>query len=95
MRGPLVYCFEGVDNDGDVLSVALKRDGEMRVSRLDDGALKGVDKITVGAVRKRDGGSLYSDVPPEETEITAVAVPYYIWGNRGENQMRVWMDEIR
>ena len=95
MRGPLVYCFEGVDNDGDVLSVALKRDGEMRVSRLDDGALKGVDKITVGAVRKRDGGSLYSNVPPEETEITAVAVPYYIWGNRGENQMRVWMDEIR
>ena len=25
-------------------------------------------------------------------EITAI--PYYAWGNRGLNQMRVWMHEI-
>ena len=24
-------------------------------------------------------------------ETTLTAVPYYTWGNRGENQMRVWM----
>ena len=27
----------------------------------------------------------------ERTLTTLTAVPYYTWGNRGENQMRVWM----
>ncbi|MFR6169393.1 MAG: hypothetical protein ACLUKE_14885 [Blautia wexlerae] len=30
-------------------------------------------------------------VAPVRTLTTLTAVPYYTWGNRGENQMRVWM----
>ena len=36
------------------------------------------------------GDSLYSDIAPVRTLTTLTAVPYYTWGNRGENQMRVW-----
>lgn len=29
--------------------------------------------------------------PPKERSVMARAVPYFAWGNRGLNQMRVWM----
>ncbi len=92
-RGPLVYCFEGVDNNGDVLSLSLKRNGKVTVSDADD-FLNGAVKLKVEAVYTQTTDKLYSDAPPVEKSCTAVAVPYYTWGNRGENQMRVWMNEI-
>lgn len=95
LRGPLVYCFEGVDNDGDVLSLALKRGGEVKALRSDDEVLKEVVKLSVKAVRIKNSGSLYSDTVPDETDATAIAIPYYSWGNRGENQMRVWLEEVK
>ncbi|MBQ2799463.1 MAG: glycoside hydrolase family 127 protein [Ruminiclostridium sp.] len=92
-RGPLVYCFEGVDNDNDVLSIALKSGGKAIVTEIGD---LPCDSIAIGveAVRKTSPAGLYSFTPPLIEQIAAVGVPYYIWGNRGENQMRVWMDEI-
>jgi len=94
-RGPIVYCFEGVDNDGDVLSVALKRGGQITPSAFDETLLSGVVTLQADAVRRKDDGDLYSTTPPVEEACTAIAIPYYTWANRGENQMRVWMDEVR
>jgi len=94
-RGPLVYCFEGVDNGGDVLSLALKRDGRVTPSAFEADLLSGVVTLTAEAIRRTDDGDLYSTTPPAEESCTAVAIPYYAWANRGENQMRVWMDETR
>jgi len=94
-RGPLVYCFEGVDNDGDVLSLAIRRNGDVVPSAYDEGLLSGVVTLTADAVRCTDDGCLYSCLPPVESACTAKAIPYYAWANRGENQMRVWMDEVR
>lgn len=100
-KGPLVYCFEGADNQGDVLSLRLKKEGEaegVKVKReLADGAGKGLWKegaaLAVPAVRVEETETLYTTKRPAAEECSAVAVPYYVWGNRGENQMRVWMDE--
>lgn len=92
-RGPLVYCFEGADNQGDVLSLSLKRDGELKVLPYDDKLLGGTVKIISGGIRRADSGQLYSSVRPEESDCECTAVPYYAWCNRGENQMRVWMNE--
>ena len=93
-RGPLVYCFEGVDNDGDVLSLSLKRGGKLVVSAYNTELLGGTVQITAEAVRRETDGHLYSNQPPVEKPDQATAVPYYTSGNRGENQMRVWMHEI-
>ena len=92
-RGPLVYCFEGIDNNGDVLSVSLKRNGKVDVSDADE-LLGGAVKLTAEAVYIQKSDKLYSDAVPVHKPCKAVAVPYYTWGNRGENQMRVWMNEI-
>ncbi len=89
-RGPLVYCFEGVDNDGDVLSLSLVRNGKITV--LEGSDLNGVEaRLEVEAVRRQTTDDLYTTDPPKEHSCKAYAIPYYAWANRGENQMRVWM----
>ena len=90
MRGPLVYCFEGVDNEDDVLSLRIDSSGNSEIQPLRDGNVKG-NKIIVDAYRVGDCGSLYTDTAPALTPCRAAAIPYYLWGNRGETQMRVWM----
>lgn len=93
-RGPLVYCFEGVDNENDVLSISLKRNASVNVGAYNTNLLGGIAEITVDAVRRSDFSTLYSNTAPNETPFTAKAIPYFAWGNRGKNQMRVWMDEL-
>ncbi len=90
MRGALVYCFEGVDNDGDVLSLSLAEKGEAVPCRA-EGLPEDVTALSVECLRSSDSGSLYTDVPPTLTKIKATAVPYYTWANRGVNQMRVFI----
>lgn len=93
MRGPVVYCFEGVDNDGDVQSLMLDtaKISESSVTRVQDGILQGATILDVPAIRLESTDDLYSELPPKRKKVTARAVPYYMWGNRGLNQMRVWM----
>ncbi len=91
-RGPLVYCFEGVDNQGDVLSLSLQKEGSLEVSAFQENLLGGTVTITVDAFRTDAIDELYTDKAPGAKPCKAVAVPYYTWGNRGENQMRVWMN---
>lgn len=88
-RGPLVYCFEGVDN-GSVKTLRIDRNSTPEVS-LFSTELQ-ADTLSVKAVRENDSEELYSDVPPAVTPCEATAVPYYTWGNRGETEMRVWMN---
>lgn len=89
-RGPLVYCFEGADNSGDVLSLKLDTAGGITV-REEKELLGGTVTLTLPAKRTAPTGSLYTAQRPAEKDCTAKAVPYYTWGNRGENQMRVWL----
>lgn len=91
-RGPLLYCFEGVDNEQDVLSLCLKKEGKITLEKYLPELLGGTQRLFVEAVRLYEEPGLYFRECPEEKECTAIAVPYYTWGNRGENQMRVWMN---
>lgn len=91
-RGPLVYCFEGTDNNGDVISLSIDTSKEIRTEKYDPNFLEGTVKLAVqGYVRERQS-DLYSSSKPRKNQCELLAVPYSLWGNRGENQMRVWMD---
>ena len=50
-RGPLVYCAEGVDNEGDVLSLSLKEEGEITAKAYDPALLQGTVKLTAEGYR--------------------------------------------
>lgn len=53
--------------------------------------INNVTALKTSAVRYKCEDDLYSMTKPQEEATEAVAVPYYTWGNRGENQMRVFM----
>ena len=74
-RGPLVYCVEGIDNQGQVLNRALPDDMSFEVEFRPD-LLGGINVIT------GKGG---------EEEVQLVAIPYYAWSHRGVGEMTVWI----
>lgn len=91
MRGPLVYCFEGADN-GSVRELRLDRSAVPVVSEIEPELLGGTVTLTAKAFRSEDCEELYSSEPEKLTPCEAVAIPYYTWGNRRENEMRVWVN---
>ena len=91
-RGPLVYCFEGVDNGGDVLSLRLKRD--LIAKPCEAEGLNGITALSVNALRAKSRNDLYSFVAPELSKTDAKAIPYFCWANRGETQMRIWVPAV-
>lgn len=92
-RGPLVYCFEGVDNGGRVLDLKLDTESDFKAVYTSDGTLGETVMIEAEGVRLSDSGNLYSFEKPASEKVTLRALPYYLWGNRGENEMRVWLPE--
>ncbi|MGD9347423.1 MAG: glycoside hydrolase family 127 protein [Candidatus Aminicenantes bacterium] len=74
-RGPLVFCFEGIDNGDRVLDRKLP--DEMAFST--EFRLNLLGGITV------IGGTV-----PETSESLA-AVPYFAWSHRGTGEMAVWL----
>lgn len=94
-RGPLIYCIEGVDNENDILSVSLKKDGKITVSEYLPEKLYGIQELYAEGYRETVNDELYSFEAPSIEECQVTLVPYYTWGNRGLNQMRVWIPEKR
>ncbi|MCR5733753.1 MAG: glycoside hydrolase family 127 protein [Lachnospiraceae bacterium] len=98
-RGPQVYCIEGADNGEDLHTLSLKKTGELKNEWKED-LLNGINVIEGEGVRckevpAKDGKKmLYSDRKPyEEIPQKITFIPYHTWGNRGENEMRVWLYE--
>jgi DUF1680 family protein len=93
--GPLVYCFEGVDNGGDVLSLFLDISEKPVFEEYDGSLLYGTCKITAKGFRREAQTELYSDRKPSLEATELHGIPYCLWANRGENQMRVWLPYIQ
>ena len=34
---------------------------------------------------------LYTEKKPYFKKVKGIAIPYYLWGNRGKSEMRVWI----
>ena len=89
MRGPLVYCLEGVDNEGDLfdLTVDTKTAPEMRFD-----PFFGANVLTFPAETAETADApLYSADGTPRKQTTATFIPYYAFANRGETDMAVWV----
>ena len=93
MRGPVVYCFEGVDNGECIQALRIPREIKAETELCREGVLEGNVLIHLPGYRMESSDALYSEERPKRTDVTLTAIPYYAWANRGENQMRVWMPE--
>lgn len=86
--GPMVMCMEGVDNGGSLEGVFLL-DGEIEVTFDQD---LGLPALLCPAIR-RDFQELYAEESDESiTPFTAKFIPYHAFANRGESDMRVWIE---
>jgi len=85
-RGPIVFCLEGPDNDGDVLSLVISDDVKLKAQFRSD-LLNGVVVLTGKAqtVKRSSDGKT---VPGAARSFTAI--PYYAWAHRGRAQMTGW-----
>ncbi len=82
-RGPFVYCVEEADN-GKNLQM-------LRISQNPDFRLCG-NTVVADGYREKVCDELYSEWCEADTEKTEIKfIPYYQWGNRGENEMSVYI----
>lgn len=92
MRGPLIYCAEGIDNGGNVLNKLLSREAAINTTPLKD--FPGNYCLEAAGYANKKSNELYSFVRPENIPCNIRFIPYYLWGNRGLTEMRVWIPEI-
>lgn len=88
MRGPVVYCAEGVDNGSDLSAISIAKNAEFTVT---DGEFI-LPNLHTTATRPQESEALYaelSDIADEELPLTLI--PYYAFANRGETAMQVYL----
>jgi DUF1680 family protein len=86
-RGPLVYCFEHVDNDGKTMNIVVPDNAAFKAEFKPD-MLNGIVAISFNApvVAVSENGL---SVKPIIKNV--VAIPFFSWANRGVGQMQIWM----
>ncbi len=88
MRGPLVYCLEGVDNPEGVRNLVVAPHTQFTAEHRADllGGVTVVRSRAMAQYRRKDGST-------EQKPVELTAVPYYVNGNRGPCEMLVWLPE--
>lgn len=86
MRGPVVYCLEGIDNAGKARSVVLPSTSQLTAK---------FEKNLLGGVVTLEGDGMAVDVKDDgQRDLKPIhfkAVPYYAWDNREPGAMAVWL----
>lgn len=92
MRGPVVYCAEGVDNkEVFALSLSHNLNAEVKDSELFKIPTLSVDGFsTISDSCKAN--KLYSNEYQEPAKTKIQLIPYFGFANRGESDMQVWMN---
>lgn len=86
-RGPVVYAFEGLDNDGSVFDVVLPASAKITPEHREQ-FLGGVTVLKIEKAQRafRDATGKLATKPAK-----LLAIPYAVWANRGLTPMGVWL----
>lgn len=101
MRGPIVYCLEGQDIQGDcrINDIALPADIQLKeVPMTIEGhsftALEG-DALVANS-KAWNNQTLYRELSkPASRKVRIRLIPYYAWDNRGIQDMSLWLNLAR
>ena len=97
-RGPLVYCLEQADNGEELHNLWLQPDATFRTF---EGKGLFAHKVLIQAegtkktAAKPEEQSLwhYDSSPALRQTQTLTFIPWFTWANRGEGEMRIWVNE--
>ena len=97
-RGPLVYCLEEADNGAQLHNLSLPKASAFREIQ-GVGLLKGKVLLQAEGVRvltAHEDKPLYSfdNRQTAAEKQTLTFIPWFSWANRGEGEMRIWVDEV-
>ena len=89
MRGPIVYCAEGVDNGENLHRFIIP--SEIKATESFNESF-GLYTLEVPCKKRVEfEGGLYSNKPPKAVDATLKLIPYDCFANRGESDMLVWL----
>lgn len=91
-RGPMIYCAEGWDHDGDVHTLCFDRMAMSTAKTSYDETLKS-DIVTVDGWRLIDAepDALYAPLTERYAPVKLRMIPYHTFANRGECDMLVYL----
>ncbi len=87
-RGPLVYCIEGKDQADDRILNVFVPDSASITEQFDNALFGGIETLNFdGYLVKRKLGAGEAELE----KLSLKAIPYFMWANRGKDNMLVWM----
>ncbi|MEX9254074.1 glycoside hydrolase family 127 protein [Pseudenterobacter timonensis] len=97
-RGPLVYCLEEADNGAALHNLQLPAQSAFRTF---EGKGLFAHKILIQTEGYQNAASSaqpqplwqYDSAPVVRQPKTLTFIPWFCWANRGEGEMRIWVDE--
>jgi DUF1680 family protein len=94
-RGPLVYCVEEADVGPNPQGLLIDAGKELTAQKELDalGAYYSLSARAYRADAAAWGDELYKAEPYRLVPVSLRAIPYYLWGNRAEGEMSVWLRE--
>lgn len=90
MRGPVVYCAEGVDNGPHLHSFLLPTSPCFRETESEAFSLPCLE-LDCEKYQPFTSGALYENHAPLLEKATLKLIPYHCFANRGESDMLVWL----
>ncbi len=92
-RGPIVYCFEQVDQEKPVFSLLLPQSASISLASAPDGLPESFICLCMEGLSAKPIEELYSSRSPEAEPCAMTAIPYFAWSNRAKGDMTVWIRE--
>ncbi len=92
MRGPLVYCAEQADNGEGITCLELPHEAEFAEEATYIGQEAVALKVHGSRLVFADRESLYQQRLPGREKADITLIPYFLWANRGEGEMRVYLN---
>ena len=93
-HGQTVYCLEEADNGPGLCQLALPRESEFEKIQM-DWLPEGMCAWRTMGIRYSEAGwtGAYAQTVPQGEPAALTFIPYSQWNNRGEGEMRVWINE--
>ncbi len=81
-RGPILFCAEGIDNNGKTRNIILPDESQLSERYIGD---------LLGGITVIEGGVEIEDIQGDLQQARFTAIPYFTWLNRGKGEMDIWL----
>lgn len=95
-RGPFIYCLEEADNGSQLWRCRIAPDELSTIYEENASLLKRTITLTINGYQTEhwQTSQLYGPISEKVTPRKWQLIPYHLWGNRDEGEMRLWLPRL-